>query len=144
MTVLKFNQKPVSKSFNSLFDEFFNELPTTWTKDAGASLPAVNIYESKDGYHLELNAPGRNKEDFSVSLENGLLTISYDKKEEAKNEELKAIRREFANNSFKRSFSVDEKIDGEKIEAKYENGVLKFFLPKKEEVKVTPKQISIQ
>ena len=144
MTVLKFNHRPVTKSFNSLFDEFFNELPTTWTKNAGTVVPAVNIYESKDGYQLELNAPGRNKEDFNVSLENGLLTISYDKKEEVKNEELKAIRSEFSNNSFKRSFTVDEKIDGEKIEARYENGVLKFFLPKKEEVKVTPKQISIQ
>ena len=144
MTVLKFNHRPAAKSFNSLFDEFFNEFPTTWTKDAGSVVPAVNIYESKDGYHLELNAPGRNKEDFSVSLENGLLTISYDKKEEAQNEDLKAIRKEFSNNSFKRSFTVDEKIDGEKIEAKYENGVLKFFLPKKEEVKVTPKEISIQ
>ena len=144
MTVLKFNHKPVAKSFNSLFDEFFNDLPTTWTKDAGTAVPAVNIYENKDGYLLELNAPGRNKEDFNVSLEKGLLTISYEKKEEAKNEDLKALRTEFGNSSFKRSFTVDDKIDGERIEAKYENGILKFFLPKKEEVKVTPKQISIQ
>lgn len=144
MTVLKFNHKPVAKSFNSLFDELFNELPTTWTKDSNNPLPAVNIFETRDGYQLELNAPGRNREDFSVSLENGLLTISYDKKEETNSEDRKAVRREFDNHSFKRSFTVDEKIDAEKIEAKYENGVLTFFLPKKEEVKISPKQISIQ
>src|SRR4051812_10851932 len=134
MTVLKFNNKPVVKGFNSLFDEFFNEFPTTWSKDAGV-VPAVNIYETKDGYQLELSVPGRNKEDFQVSLENNLLTISYDKKEETKNEDVKAIRREFSGSSFKRSFTVDEKIDVEKIDAKYENGILKFFFPKKEEVK---------
>ena len=85
MTVLKFNNRPVVKGFNSLFDEFFNELPTTWSKDAQQPLPAVNIYESKDGYHLDLNAAGRNKEDFNVNLEKGILTIRYDKKEETGN-----------------------------------------------------------
>ena len=143
MTVLKFNNRPVAKSFNSLFDEFFNEFPTTWNKDAGV-VPAVNIYENKDGYLPELNVPGRNKEDFQANLENNLLTISYEKKEETKNEDVKAIRREFSSSSFKRSFTVDEKIDAEKIDAKYENGILRLFFPKKEEVKVSPKQISIQ
>lgn len=144
MTVLKFNNRPAGRTFNSLFEELFNELPNSWSKDAQHPLPAVNIYESKDGYQLELNAAGRNKEDFNVSLEKGILTISYDKKEEAGNDDIKTIRKEFNNSSFKRSFTVDEKIDGEKIEAKYENGLLKFFLPKKEEVKPTPKHIAIQ
>ena len=139
MTLVKFNNSPLPKSFNSIFDDFFNESPAAWTKN-----PPVNIYESKDGYHLELSVPGRSKEDFKVALEKGLLTISFDKKEENKNEELKTVRREFGSTSFKRSFTVDEKIDTEKIEAKYENGILNFYLPKKEEVKQAPKQISIQ
>ena len=144
MTVLKFNQKPVARNFNNIFDELLNEFPTTWTKDATNSVPAVNIFETKEGYVLEISAPGRKKEDFNVSLENSLLTISYTKKEEQRPEDWKAVRTEFSSNSFKRSFTVDEKIDVEKIEAKYENGLLTFFLPKKEEVKVMPKQISIQ
>ena len=144
MTVLKFNNRPAPRTFNNLFDEFLNEFPATWSKDAQQPLPAVNIYEAKDGYHLELNAAGRNKEDFSVNLEKGILTISYYKKEEVANEEWKTIRKEFNNNSFNRSFTVDEKVDAEKIQAKYENGILKFFLPKKEKVIPNPKQISIQ
>src|SRR4051812_6794293 len=142
MTLVKFNNRPLPKTFNNLFDEWFNEFPATWAKDGNT--PPVNIYESKDGYHLELSAPARNKEDFKVDLENGLMTISFEKKEEAKNEELKTIRKEFGNTSFKRSFTLDDKINVEAIEAKYENGVLKFYLPKKEQVKNSPKQIQVQ
>ena len=142
MTLVKFNNNALPKSIDRLFEDFFNESTTGWSKNA--PLTPVNIYESNDGYHLELNAPGRNKEDFQVSLEKGLLTISIDKKEEPKNEDWKAIRREFSHSPFKRTFTVDDKIDAEKIEAKYENGILKFYLPKKEEVKQSPKQISIQ
>jgi HSP20 family protein len=91
-----------------------------------------------------LNAPGRNKEDFKINLENGLLTISFEKKEEIENKDYKTIRKEFAYRSFKRSFSLDEKINTSGIQAKYENGILKVYLPKKEEVVVNPQQINIQ
>lgn len=139
MTIVK--HKPI----NSLFDEFFNNFPATWGKDynQGWSVPPVNIHETTDGYHLELNAPGRNKEDFKVSVENGLLSISFEKKEEAEQKDYKTIRREFAYKSFKRSFSIDDNINADGIQAKYENGVLKLYLPKKEEVKQSPKQINI-
>ncbi len=139
MTIVK--HKPI----NSLFDEFFNNFPATWGKDynQGWSVPPVNIHETADGYHLELNAPGRNKEDFKVSVENGLLSISFEKKEEAEQKDYKTIRREFSYKSFKRSFSIDDNINADGIQAKYENGVLKLYLPKKEEVKQSPKQINI-
>ncbi|MNL53906.1 Acid shock protein [compost metagenome] len=122
-----------------------NNFPSTWGKDANlayATVP-VNIHETADGYHLELNAPGRNKEDFKVNVENGLLTISYEKKETTEDKTYKTIRREFNFRSFKRSFNLDEKINADAIQARYENGVLKVFLPKKEEVKLSPKEISI-
>ena len=106
--------------------------------------PAVNIVETPDAYHLELNVPGRNKEDFNVAVDKGLLTISYEKKEEAKNEDAKVVRREFNFQSFKRSFTVDEKINTEAIQAKYENGLLKLLLPKKAESQQPVKTISIQ
>lgn len=142
MTLIKNNPG----SFGFLFDELFNQFPANWGKDAQVHFApiAANIHETKDGYHIELNAPGRNKEDFSINLDNGLLTIGYEKKEETVNKEYKTIRKEFHLNSFKRSFSLDEKINSAGIQAKYENGVLKVFLPKKDEVKVTPQQISIQ
>lgn len=142
MTLVK-QQKPVY--FGNLFDDFFNQFPSSWGKDVQtlSSVP-VNIHETKEGYHIEMNAPGRNKEDFQINLEDGLLTISFEKKEETEKKEYKTIRKEFSYQSFTRSFSVDDKIDTAGIQAKYENGVLKLYLPKKEEIIATPKQISIQ
>lgn len=143
MTLVKFN-RPVSKPFNNLFDELLNDFPGNFGKEWNNAVPPVNIAETAEAYHLELSVPGRNKEDFKVNIENGLLTVSFEKKEETKDENVKSVRKEFSYQSFKRSFSLDEKIDVEKIQAKYENGILKFFLPKKEQVKEATKQISIQ
>ena len=138
MTLVKHNYR----TLNNLFDEFFNQLPAT--NGNGLNFPPVNIHETNDAYHLELVAPCLNKEDFKVSTEKGLLTISFEKKTENENKDYKTHRREFKVYSFKRSFSVDDKINTENIQAKYENGILKLYLPKKEEVKVSPKQISIE
>jgi HSP20 family protein len=141
MTLVKHNPA----NLGVIFDELFNGFPATWGRDvSNTAVPAVNIHETNEAYHVELNAPGRNKEDFKVNLEKGLLTISYEKKTEAENKDLKTIRKEFAYSSFKRSFTVDDKINTGGIQAKYENGVLKLYLPKKEEVVVTPQQIAIQ
>ena len=141
MTLVKLNNKPVP-GYSGLFNQFFNELPAFYSEH-NTTVP-VNVTETADAYHLELNAPGRSKEDFQVNIENGLLTIGYEKKEEVKNEDVKSVRREFTYQSFKRSFTLDEKIDVENIQAKYENGLLKFQLPKKEQAKEVKKQISIQ
>jgi HSP20 family protein len=127
-----------------LFNEFFYELPATWTKGYNTDLPPVNISESNDVYHLELSVPGRTREDFNITIEKGILTISSEKKEEIKNESLKSIRKEFENKNFKRSFTIEDNIDAEQIQAKYENGILKFRLPKKQEVKESTKQIAVQ
>ncbi len=143
MTMVKLHS-PVQKNINTFFDEFFNELPAFGKTVNNIFSPAVNILETADAYHLELNAPGRNKEDFSINLDKGLLTISYEKKEETKNEDVKVVRREFSYQSFKRSFTVDEKINADGIQAKYENGLLKLFLPKQVEEKQPVKTISIQ
>ncbi len=143
MTMVKLHS-PVQKNINTFFDEFFNELPAFGKTVNNIFSPAVNILETSEAYHLELNAPGRNKEDFSINLDKGLLTISYEKKEEAKNEDVKVVRREFSYQSFKRSFTVDEKINTDGIQAKYENGLLKLYLPKQAEEKQPVKTISIQ
>ncbi|MBP6687275.1 MAG: Hsp20/alpha crystallin family protein [Lacibacter sp.] len=135
---------PVQKNINNFFDEFFNELPAFGKTVNNLLSPAVNIIETSDAYHLELNAPGRNKEAFNISVDKGLLTISYDKKEEPKNEDAKVVRREFSYQSFKRSFTVDEKINAEAIQAKYENGLLTLLLPKKAEQQQPVKTITIQ
>jgi HSP20 family protein len=142
MTLIKVNNRP----FGNLFNELLNEIPgaaRSFGQDFLA-FPQTNIHETPEAYHLEINAPGRTKEDFKIQVEQGLLTVSFDKKEESvKPENYKTIRREFEFRSFKRSFSVDDKINVDGIEAKYEQGVLKLLLPKKEELKQTPKQINI-
>lgn len=142
MTLVKRNYR----GFENLFEELLNNT-ANWGRDSNLTLPSVNISESVDGFDLELVAPGLNKEDFNVTLEKGLLSISYEKKQETENkseeEGKKVLRREFSFSNFKRSFNLNEHIDADKIEARYENGILKLHLPKKEEVKVLPKQISI-
>jgi len=139
MTLLKNNS-------TSVLDELFNNFPAAWGRDAQTGYPSasVNIHETADAFHLELNAPGRDKADFKINVNNGLLTISYEKKEEAEQKDYKTIRREFSYRSFKRSFTIDDTINAEAIEARYDNGVLKLLLPKKAEVKLSPKEIAIQ
>ena len=122
-----------------------NESPV-WNKPFAARVPAfppVNITEKESAYSLELAAPGMEKQDFTVNLENDLLTISAEKKEETASESEKNIRREFRYQSFKRSFTLDEKIDATAITAKYENGILKLELPKKKEEKASTQTITI-
>lgn len=143
MTYVNFN-RPATRTFNGFFNELFNETQAAGTGRNYNANPPVNITETESSYLLDVIVPGRNKEDFQVQVDKGLLTISYEKKDEAKVEGQKAVRSEFAFKSFKRSFSLDEKINTENIQAKYENGLLKFVLPKKEEVKESTKQISIQ
>jgi len=136
---------PARKSFDSVVDDFFNSIPGLWNDGySGINLAPVNISETANGFNLEVSVPGINKEDIKVNVEKGLLTISYDKKEENKQEESKTIRREFNHRSFKRSFTVADEVNAEGIQAKYENGILKLFLPKKEQVKDSPKQVVVQ
>jgi HSP20 family protein len=142
MTIIKHNPKVI----NSLFDEFFNNFPSNWGKDFQTEFYTVpvNIHETANAFHLELNAPGRKKEDFKINVENGILSISFEKKEEKEQNDYKTVRREFSFQSFKRNFSLDEKVNADAIAAKYEDGVLKLLIPKKEDVQVAPKQITIQ
>ncbi len=141
MTIVKQN----FRNLDNLFDEFFKPGFPGMGRDTNWSQPAVNVHESNEAFMLEVVAPGLKKEDFKVNLEKGLLTISYEHKTENEQKEIKTHRREFSYSSFKRSFNVDEQnINADGIQAKYENGVLKLYLPKKEEVKVMPKQITIE
>lgn len=143
MTLVKVNNNALHRPFNNLVDEFFNAgFGRTWNND-NWGFPPVNIHETPEAYHLELSVPGRSKEDFKVSVENDLLTVSFEKKEENKSEDYKTVRREFSYRSFKRSFTVDQHVDATAIQAKYENGLLKLLLPKKAETKENNRQINI-
>ena len=143
MTLVKVNNNG-HKVLTNFVDEFFQGFPAGLGRDESNGFPPVNVHETAEAYHLELSAPGRVKEDFKLTLDNGQLTVSFEKKEENKTEEYKTIRKEFSFKSFKRSFNLDERVDTNGIQAKYDNGVLKLLLPKKEQVKESTKQISVQ
>ena len=146
MTYVKVNNQ-LPKNFDGLMKDLFNEIPVQFGKtfrEDVLGFPPVNIAESEKTYHLEVAAPGMEKTDFSIKLEGNQLIVTGAKKEEAQNELVKSIRKEFSNKAFKRSFTLDEKIDFENIAAKYENGILKVDLPKKEDSKLAGKEITIQ
>ncbi len=141
MTNVRLNQ-PAFRTLDSFFDNFLSDLPAVQKRNE-SNFPAVNISENKDAYELEFNAPGIKKDDFKITFDQSILSVSFEKEVEKKEETKKFIKKEFSAQSFKRSFTLDEKINADAIEAKYENGVLTLSLPKVEEVKVLPKEISI-
>ncbi len=134
-----------------LFDDFFNRDFFNWGlsnySDTNTTVPGVNIKETKDNFDVEVAAPGMNKKDFKIQLDGNLLTISSEKTDqrEENNEDEKYSRKEFSYQSFERSFTLPKDVvDADKIEAKYENGLLHLVIPKKEEAKQKPpKQIQI-
>lgn len=140
------NNFPLSRTINGLVADIFNNLPSEMlnTETPYNGFPPVNIYENNDGYNLEVSAPGYEKSDFKVKIDGRLLIVSAEHKTETSEENKKEIRREFSKQSFKRSFTINEKIDTGSISARYENGILKLLLPKKEEVKQSATEINIQ
>lgn len=128
---------PYPSLWNKLFDdEFF----TMNFSPSGTTLPSVNIRETKDDFVVEVAAPGMKKEDFNIELNNNIMTISSEKREEDndKDKEGNYTRREFSYQSFQRSFTLPTTVEGEKISAKYSEGVLHIMIPKREEAKQKP------
>lgn len=140
MTYVKFNQ-PTLRSLDNFLDQLLQEGPSA--RYNGLHFPPVNIFETKDQYELEFNVPGRKKEDLKISVDKGILTVSFDKPQIVPDESKKLVTKEFSLESFKRSFTLDEKVVSDNIVAKYENGLLTLVIPKKEEVKAVPKQIEV-
>ncbi len=132
MTTLKQNPFVLSH----LMDDFFPAIP--------AYYPPVNIYENEKGFSIELNVPGIKKEDISIQMEKGLLTISYLPKESKEQKPAKLIKKEFSIKGFKRTFSLDEKINTEAIDASMEKGILTLSLPLKESINTPKTVISIK
>jgi HSP20 family protein len=127
--------------FPSLFNDFFDGdvFPGLFLDlDKKRGTPAVNIVEGPDDYRIEVAAPGLEKSDFKIDLENNILTISAEKedKQEEKNERF--MRREFNYSSFSRSFTIPDTLNSEKITAQNKDGVLHVIIPKKEEAKEKP------
>ncbi|MFH1001110.1 MAG: Hsp20/alpha crystallin family protein [Bacteroidota bacterium] len=144
MSLIRFTNQ-----FPNLFDRFFENDMFDWSNrnfsNTNTTLPAVNVKEDHDAYNVEMAAPGFEKKDFKIELNNNVLTISSEKKVENEiSENENFTKREFSYQSFCRSFSLPLTVENEKITAKYDKGILKVYIPKKEEAKPKPiKQIAI-
>ena len=141
MSLVRFsNQVP------SLFDRFFEGDMFDWSNRnfslTNTTLPSVNIKQNTDAYEVEVAAPGFEKGDFKLELNHDLLTISSEKKIENETKDGEQFtKREFSYQSFTRSFSLPLTADGEKIQASYDNGILRVSIPKKEEAKPKPARV---
>jgi HSP20 family protein len=146
MTYSKFNQVAPSGSLNKWIDTLFNTtLADAIGTDFTNSSPSVNVVEHEKHFNMQLAAPGLEKKDFTIRIENDYLVISAEKKSESE-ETVKPnfTRREFNYASFKRSFQLDDNINREGITAAYENGVLHITLPKKDETWKKPSATTIE
>jgi len=147
MTLIKLKQPVITSQFDRMpyFSEMVNEFVNGWMapdfRKSGS--PLVNIRESEKTFDLEVAAPGFKKEDFKLAVDENVLTISAEMKEAKEEKNDRYTRKEFSQVSFSRSFNLPEALETEKIKAVYENGILNITLPKKEEVKSTPKEIKI-
>lgn len=133
----------------SVFDDFFrpfNEIFNSDIMPRVTTVPSVNVTEKDNSFMVALAAPGLTKEDFKIDVEGNMLTISAEKEESQEEKEGERItRKEYNYSSFSRSFTLPETVQQDKIEARYENGVLNLTLPKKEiqNIRAT-KQIAVQ
>lgn len=142
------NGSSVSSNSNQSFpilstwlDDIFNrDLPSVFSSNfnTGITLPKVNIKETPDAYMVDMAVPGLKKSDFQIDLDNQVLSISTETKEESEEKNENYTRREFGYASFKRTFSLPETVDEDKIKASYNEGILSIHLPKKEEAKQKP------
>jgi len=127
--------------FPSLMNDFMGPDWFGGTDKWNTSVPAVNIKDNTESFELELAVPGMKKDDFTVEIDNDVLTISSEMKSENEEKKDNYTRKEFSYSSFKRAFTLPETVDGAKIDAKYEDGILKLTLPKKQEALPKPKRL---
>jgi len=140
MNLVRFNQHPV---FSNFFENFEKSLTQTFD-ESRSDMPRVNVKDEDKKFVVELAAPGMDKKDFKINLENNSLTISSEKKEEKTEKNENYTMKEFSFNSFSRSFALPKNIKVDQIDANYKNGVLSISLPKKEEEAKLSRQISIK
>jgi HSP20 family protein len=145
MTLVKFNngqKSAVNPWFSDVFDSLIND--SVLNDRFVTKTPAVNIAETENEFHIELAVPGLKKEDFKISLDKNVLSVSTEKKAENVEEGKKYSKREYTYSSFVRSFTLPESADQSKIAAEYTDGILKLNVTKKEEAKFQTREIAVK
>jgi HSP20 family protein len=147
MTLVKVPHFMHKRPTGGFLDGFFGNdflRPAFQDHVTNGSVPAVNVAETATGYRIEVAAPGLEKGDFKISLEKDILSIKVEKTQSTEETQDKFVRREFNYTTFERSFQLPKTVDQEKIDAKYDSGVLHLSLPKREEALEKPtREISI-
>lgn len=145
MTLVKFNNGHKNHGTNPFFNDVYSILNDSFLSEKLATkTPAVNIAETTNEFEVELAVPGLKKEDFKISLDKNVLSVSAEKKAETVDENKKFTKREYSYNSFSRSFTLPESADHSKIEADYTDGILKLTITKKEEAKIQSREIAVK
>jgi HSP20 family protein len=146
MSLIKWNNfDDTFPSLPAVLEDFFGRDNYSRSLSTGINTPAVNIKEEDDKFLVTLAVPGVKKEDIKLNVQNGMLTVSSEKKDEKKEEkEGKYSRYEYNFSSFSRSFSLPDNADAEYIKAKYEDGELKIELQKKEKTLSAGREIQIE
>ncbi|HNP50041.1 MAG TPA: Hsp20/alpha crystallin family protein [Bacteroidia bacterium] len=143
MTLIKRNLADMP-AYRSLLSDFFDTenlgFDSLLKKDF---LPPVNVLEDEKFYQIEVAAPGLKKEDFKVKIEDGILTISAEKKMEKEEKEKNFTRKEFNYSSFLRSFTLPENVMENDVKAQYVDGVLRLSLNKKAVLVSKAKEIAV-
>ena len=144
MTLIKKSNFPSIWNEGFLSDFFDNDrfFDSYWMKRMQV-VPSVNVIEKDSDFEIEMAAPGLTKKDFSITIDNGILTISSEKEAEDEVKDKNYTRKEYSYLNFSRSFTLPENVKTEKVDATYENGVLKLMLPKEVATKVKPKAIPV-
>ncbi len=135
----------VPRMMDRFFTDFWNTSLanfTGWDEDSTVWTPRVDVKETKDAYELLADLPGLDKKDIKISLQDNVLTLQGERREETKEEEENRYYYERQYGAFTRSFRLPEKVDEKNIQAEYKDGVLKITLRKSEEAKA--KQIEIK
>ncbi|NMC44835.1 MAG: Hsp20/alpha crystallin family protein [candidate division Zixibacteria bacterium] len=136
--------RPSQLGFPGQLDSFFDDFLRTpfWGQNDGKYLPAVDIAESENDYTLTFELPGIDKKDIKVGIEDGVLTVSGERKLSREEKGENFIRTEIAGGSFSRSFTLPKTVDVAKISAEYKDGLLTVKLGKSDVAK--PKQIEVK
>lgn len=135
------NRSNFNSPLSGVFNNFFGD--EILRKEFAQFVPAVNLSEEQSHYGVDLSAPGFDKNDFKIEVKERVLTVSGKHEVQTEAKEKTFSRKEFNYGSFQRSFSLPENINEEAIDAKYENGILKVVLAKKEEIKKVTKEIKV-
>ncbi len=129
----KRNYAVMPRTISGFLDDVFQNGWSQLNEEVSAFAVPVNIQETDNSYELHMVAAGYKKEDFKLNLEKNTLQISVEQNEESKEgQEGKWLRNEYRRRSFKRSFTLNDKVDTAKISARYADGILVVTLPKKE------------